>query len=401
MPQINLPCSTAKIRPEIELVLDCVGSSGAGPGCQERVAALIGAGGIDWNFALEFATRHGLMPLFHRRLPDCCPDHVPADVLDRLRVYGRRVSALNTYLFSELVAIVRGLESRGVPVVCWKGPTLAVEAYGSLQLRQFSDLDLIVRARDVPRATEILRARGFVLTPELSEAQQAMLLRTQCNLPFTRERQRVIVELHWGVAAKHFSRPFDAHNFWERLREIMINGEALKILSREDLFLSLCVHGSKHMWERLSWVSDLSGLLNSEPELDWPLLIRSARQSGCERFVLLGVSLARRLFGTALPKQIEEQLKLDPTIELLAVEIVERLTLSFNAKPRMPGLAAQLIFHLRARRRWQDKVRYLGFVFSPTDEDLHRFRLPKHLTFAYYALRPLRLFFNGGARHPH
>ena len=91
----------------------------------------------------------------------------------------------------------------------YKGPALAVQLYGNVALRQFSDLDILVHPRDVLLARDLLLAEGYSPLPPLTEGQQAVLLRTQCNFPFTRESKRMIVELHWTVSAPNFARPFE------------------------------------------------------------------------------------------------------------------------------------------------------------------------------------------------
>jgi hypothetical protein len=44
--------------------------------------------------------------------------------------------------------------------VPFKGPALAVQAYGDLSLRQYDDLDLLIHEADVPRAYQLLIANG-------------------------------------------------------------------------------------------------------------------------------------------------------------------------------------------------------------------------------------------------
>ena len=51
------------------------------------------------------------------------------------------------WLTLELLNIHRHLQARGLEVLPYKGPVLAEALYGNVALRQFSDLDLLVRSR--------------------------------------------------------------------------------------------------------------------------------------------------------------------------------------------------------------------------------------------------------------
>jgi hypothetical protein len=53
------------------------------------------------------------------------------------------------------------LESYEIPAIAYKGPTLAVSAYGNLSLRQFGDLDILVQDRAYERARQLLIKQGF------------------------------------------------------------------------------------------------------------------------------------------------------------------------------------------------------------------------------------------------
>ncbi|MGH9942334.1 MAG: nucleotidyltransferase domain-containing protein [Pyrinomonadaceae bacterium] len=389
----------AAARAEVELVFLCARTRMD----QSRARAIesLASSGLDWDFVTDYAARHGLTPLVTRHLHELCPHLVPVAASSRLRQLQQRTAALNTYLAHELLVVVREFERQGISAIAWKGPSLAVSAYGRLSLRQFCDLDILLRKEDVPRAAEILRGRGYALTPALDEVQLTMMLRTQCNLAFARDERRVIVELHWDVAAKNFSAPFDREELWQRAGETPLNGGSVKTLAPEDLLLSLCVHGAKHQWERAAWVCDVAELLRAESGLDWGRLTLKARRSGSERLLWLGLSLAGKLLDAPLPPEIVREIACDPSLGRLCTIVSRRLLHEDGLRGGVSGLTGQIMFQLGARRRLRDKVRYLGFVLSPTDEDLRRVKLSRRFTPLYYLLRPLRMLATGGPRHFH
>ncbi|MEP6635329.1 MAG: nucleotidyltransferase family protein [Acidobacteriota bacterium] len=382
--------------PEVELLLGCARAT-VDSQRAARLQTLI-AEGLDWEYLLRLADRHGLQPLLHWHLNACCAESIPSAHRDYLRLAFQRVSALNIFLTHELQRLLKLFADQGIEAVPYKGPALAEQLYGNVALRQFSDLDILVHPRDVTNAKEILLAEGYAPLPALTDGQQAVLLRTQCNLPFTREHNRLIVELHWTVSAPNFARPFEAEAFWGSLEDGSLAGTIIKRPATEHLLLSLCIHGSKHLWERLAWISDLAGLIDQNEGLDWQQLIRTARATGNERMLSLGLRLAVDLLGAKLPQEIEETLNNDEMVPALAAGVRRYL---FTPEFTPSGVAGYFRFQLKARRRLRDKVKYVRFAFSPTEEDLVRIDLPASLSFIYYLVRPVRLVVAGSPSHFH
>ncbi|MDQ3472225.1 MAG: nucleotidyltransferase family protein [Acidobacteriota bacterium] len=382
--------------PESALLLTC-GRASLDETQKKRIQQLV-SGSLDWDLVLQLADRHGLQPLLHSHLNAVCPDAVPEQQRQHLRVAFQRVSALNILLTHELQKLLALFVDNDIRAVPYKGPTLALQLYGNVALRQFSDLDILVHPRDVLRARDLLLAEGYAQLPPLTDGQQAVLLRTQCNLPFTRDRNRMIVELHWTVSAPAFARPFETDDFWSRLQDAELETVAIKLPATEDLLLALCIHGSKHLWERLAWVCDMAGLITTQKDLNWQELISRARATGSERMLFLGLRLATDLLAAPLPKNVEVILRADASVAALAQDVVRDL---FTPALTRTGMSGYFRFQLRARRRLRDKLNYLRFTITPNEEDLVRLKLPPALTFIYYLVRPVRLVVTGGPSHFH
>lgn len=384
------------LRPEVDLLLLCARAH-LDEQQRQRIRDLVPQN-LDWNYLLQLADRHGLQPLLHWHLTTVCPNTVPKEPQQSLRVAFQRVSALNILLTHELQKLIALFAENNVTAVPYKGPALALQLFGNVALRQFSDLDLLVHPRDVLRARDLLLRDGYEPLPPLTEGQQALLLRTQCNLPFSREQKRMIVELHWKVSAPSFARPFETEDFWSRLVDGKLETTNIKLPAAEDLLLALCIHGSKHLWERVAWIADVAGLISSKEELNWEELISRARSTGSERMLLLGLQLAERLLEVSLPAEVKSALKADAKVGLLADDVVRDL---FTPGLTPSGISGYFLFQIKARRRLRDKINYLRFTFTPNEEDLVRFNLPSSLSFLYYLVRPVRLVVTGGPSHFH
>jgi hypothetical protein len=169
--------------------------------------------------------------------------------------------------------------------------------------------------------------------------------------------------------------------------QVDLAGTQLPSLAPEDMLLTLCAHGASHCWTHLSMICDIAELLRSQKHLDWQQICRRAGSLGSLRMVLLGLSLAHELLGADLPAEITSQAKADRLLEPLVQQVHKGL---ISATTEL-GMLKTVLFHLRARERWRDRVRYcFRLAAMPTKED-YDLPLPASLAFLYYLIRPLRL----------
>ena len=376
-------------RVEDELVLLCSRAKVDAETCA-RIKAITSSGDkVDWDYVYQLARRHSVLPLIYKQLCATAAANVPPHQLDRLKENYRDNAARNLFFAAELCRILQTFEAAGIEAVPYKGPALAVYAYGRLALRRFVDLDILVRKADTLRAKELLTARGFICGTPWTSTQQALLLRTQHNLPLSREEGRIVVELHWEVASSLFASSLQAEDFWGRLETMRLNDVVVKSLSAEDLLLSLCVHGSKHLWERLAWICDVAELIKSRTELNWNVLVERAASSGNDRMLFLGLCLANNLLDAPLPEQVKSKLEADRIVASLARQVSKRL---FSGVKQTPASISESIkFNWAVRAGWRSRLRYCRLLLQPTDADIETMPLPRPLSFAYYLMRPFAL----------
>ena len=165
------------LRPEAELLLACARLR-LSPAEAARVCDLLEAD-LDWDYLLQAASRHGVLPLLHRHLSGAAPDLVPAAAVAVLREEVHENAAWNLLLTSELTKILALLEGQGIPAVPFKGPALAAFVYGGISLRQFVDLDLFLRREDLPFTKRRLVPRGYEPEISLSENREQAYLKSQ------------------------------------------------------------------------------------------------------------------------------------------------------------------------------------------------------------------------------
>ena len=344
---------------------------------------------IDWEYVFQLARRHSIVPLVYVQLQQHAPDLVPPQFLSKLKKHYFENSARNTLLTAELCRLISLFAEAGVETIPYKGPVLARFAYGDVALRRFVDLDVIVKKSDVLKTRDILLREGYTPSKSLSLDQQEILLRTQHNMQFSRDNHRLIIELHWEIASHLFASTVNGERLWQDLITVDLNGTPVKTFSAEDLLFSLCVHGSRHLWERLGWICDIAELIARQP-LNWPALLERAVIADTERMILLGVHLAHQLLDAPVPAEVKQRCDADQRLSPLADNIIEHL---FNGPMHVPATSREIFkYNIGVRKTLSARARYLLYMFRPTDSDLGSRSLPPSLSFAYYLTRPFRLF---------
>ncbi len=372
---------------EMALLLLC-GGTRLEPDRLDQIRTLVGEG-VNWDYLVDLAARHGMTPLLVHHLAALRSKDVPPLILGQLRTAFGHNTRRNLFLAGELLQIVAAAEARGIPVIAYKGPTLALMAFGHLGLRTFDDLDILVRPTDLIPMTAVLESRGYMPEFPINSSRGPAYARFESVLVFHKRDPDSMVELHWRLTPNYFTFPHDPGRVWEELAQVPLAGRSILTLSPEVTLLFLTVHGAKHHWNSLRWVCDLACLLENGGPWDWDRILRRSDEERCRRTLFIGLLLATELTGTRLPPEIVQKSRVDSTANRLATVIRDRF-LHFPERPE--SQFDRLRFLLRCRDRLRDQLRSsLEFAVRPNEGDLHSLSLPARLAPLYYLIRPGRL----------
>ncbi len=348
-------------------------------------------GMIRWDAVLRAAERNAVLPLLSRSLETAAGDMLPPNVLDEIARKKRARTFQTMRLCGELTKLINAFNSESIRVLSFKGPTLATLAYENIALRPFGDLDLLVSPDDVVRAARLLHCLGF---PAWSQADEKNLA-GECESTFIRPGDNLCVDLHWALSRDGLplSIPFDT--LWSKAQDVLIGGIGVPTLPMDDLCLYLCLHGTKHLWERLSWVCDIAELVRAQPQLDLERLLKRADSLGYGRMFLLAMELAHSILGLPLPQTVAAQASSDRVVQRMVMRLRTQL-LNIDHVPASKSPLREAVrmmgCHLRILNRTRDRIRYLKYAATPNPRDRNALALPPALGFLHLVSRPVRLF---------
>ena len=369
---------TAK-QPEFELLLACCGKAVS----DSELAALLRFP-IRWERLLSFAEQHCVIPAVFNLLQDQ-PD-VPASIQSAVKARFQR-NVRNALRFSaKLSGILQKFESSGIDVLPHKGPVLAELLFGDVTMRQFGDLDLLVRARDIPRARAALQELGYQPNLQLSARQERAYLRSGYEYVFGGAAGKYLIELQWQILPRFYSVSFDMDALFVRSVETEFEGQRARTFRKEDLMMVACVHAAKHEWSQLGMLRDIAAL--GRFDLDWNQVEHEARRLGIVRIVLVSLLLARDLLGCQLP---------DGFGVGDDIGICEQLASGFQCRLRNGDRSDTESLNyfrtmMRLRERWQDRARFaVRLAITPSVGEWRTLPMPDRLFPMYRAVRGIRL----------
>lgn len=377
--------------PELRLLVLCARTRlGDALAAQLRALALAGP---DWEKVLEQARHHGVTPLLHRHLSDLGAPLVPTPVLAELSAYARQNTAHNLALSHALLHILKTLEQQSVEAIPYKGPVLAESAYGDVSLRSSKDLDIIVQPHHFRSAADILQGLGYALSDHNPDGH--------FHETFIHTETRVVVELHHDVIQRRFfPTSLELSSMWRERTEVNLLGQRVMSFKPEDMLLLLCLHGSQHAWQGLTWIGDVSEFIGAHPELNWERLLRNAEQARLSRMVLLGLGLAHELLAAPLPRAVQQALGADPKLSKLSRRVITRMHKRRGALRELT-LTPRLQLAMRPPLlRLPLYLRFITLVLRPNARDRAAARLPAGWQAGYYLIRPLRLIRDYLLREP-
>lgn len=318
----------------------------------------------NWQALTSLAEQHGVIAQLDAQLQCVEPTRVPEDVRKSLQARHRAHLIFTLGMAAELFRLLEKFRVAGVEAMVVKGPVLSTRAYGDPGLRQYVDLDFLIRARDLLTATRVLSAGDYEgdIPVEAIEAGKI-----PGEYLFRKKGTRVLVELHTEHSFRYFPRPLPLEDYFSRGAEVALDGHRVPALSAEDEFVLICIHGAKHLWERLMWIADVAAMASGGTTLDWETVKVSARAVGAERMVHVALQLVRDLLHTEVPPEMSNAVEQDRGAYRVCERIKKWLPYAGFAPPSLPRRA---LFRIAMRGSWIAGPAYLlRLSVSPTEED--------------------------------
>jgi hypothetical protein len=350
------------------------------------VAALL-SDGLNWDGLLDLAADHRVQGVLAKRLEEVgfanVPDSAREKLQDRMRAQHLSTLGMTVALFR----ILQDFSAGRIEAVLVKGPLISLLAYDDPAIRNYVDLDVLVRHRDIETATQRMLELGFH-----SDVPQSVIRAGKIpgEYLFQKPGTKQFVELHTEHTFRYYPKPMLIESLFARKRQVLLDGRDVPVLSLEDEFVLNCIHGAKHFWERLMWVADIAAVVARHPEMNWDKVRSGAAEVGAGRMLRVALRLATLVLGVRIPAAFADEIQKDHATESLCLRIQTWLPYA-GVKP--PALPKRAKFRVDIAGGGLAGAIFLGRLsLSPTQEDWAEGAEERRSWVWDAVRRPLRLF---------
>jgi hypothetical protein len=276
-----------------------------------------GKGNVDWAWVLDRARAHRVAAIAALRLrgsPRLSEEE--RRVVEQAREQARR----KTSDAERTLALLAGrFGEEGIPFLVTKGIVLSERVYPRNDMRDFSDVDLVVRPEHVGTAARLLESSGFRLgqvrqtlgvRPGADDLAAARRLtrwfyeRFDYELPFLAGAKSGLlpIDLHWRLAPRR-RLAIEAEALWKETQPVTVGGVTVTTLTSEATLIHLAVHATTCTFAsfRLLHLCDVAWALHRSahsPRRLWNL----AADWGADRHLAVVFETTSRLFGVPAPR---------------------------------------------------------------------------------------------------
>jgi len=329
---------------------------------------------------LEMAMEHGVISFVYEKLKSILSTE---ELVPFKEAY---LSSVKHTMFNtaELLQIAKTLQTEHIDFMPFKGPILSQLLYNDVTQRQYGDLDILIQQSDIKKVAQILKNFGYVPIYPLSETQYRVWYQHAKDMTFIHSHKQTHIDVHWKLMDSDHPIQIHLKEIWRYPRQVMLKGIPLTTFSNEAMLSYLCIHGSKHLWERMGWIKDIDTFTRTQT-INWDKFVHLMQNNRSKRLVLLGLSLSNTLYSTPVPAELHKKIKQHSVFS----EITKFVFLNWESEQNMiANTSAMLKFFPKPSM----KLRYLWkIIFKPSQNEYRFADLPDTLYWAYYFIRPYLL----------
>jgi hypothetical protein len=342
--------------PELSLILDLLRCAYT----ENSSAGIVIPTQIDWSAFIDLIIYHKLIPHTYKLLTRI-KEQIPPKIIEIIQQHRQMIIRQNKLLAVEMLRVLRELHSANIAVMVLKGIPLSLQLYGNLEQRQISDIDLLCRPDQRSAAIDILHGLGYQGGVSGVTDQD---LKFGYHFPMDNDQHHTSVELHWKVFPPYLNVFPDSDSLWPHTMTVPLYNKQVPTLAPEQTFWMLCIHGTKHQWDKLGWVADIMQFMRMYPALNYEQVLQTARGYSSKQMVLLAVKLAHEIFGTTPLPVFQREFTANSAITRLA----DQVKLMWN-QPRDIYFRRH-VFQIEVRQRLSNNYRYIRIKQPYLDESV-------------------------------
>jgi hypothetical protein len=295
-----------------------MGNHGGSSACRDWIAAVVAGRrpatmpGVDAAAIAAVAAEEQVAGLLADALAQAADGDAIPGLIDALQRSAKARAMQELAQQAQARLALAALEEAGIAALVLKGGALAYWLYDDPELRPRSDLDLLVATTgDATRAIDALAGAGYALVAGVGVDDVAGF---EVALRRDSRAGSHVIDLHWRL----LNSSFLAAGFgFDELRAQSIPLPSLhpsaRGLGRAHALAHALLHRVTNMpsgqQDKLIWLFDIHLLADGCDGSDWASFLRLCRDRRIATPVVDGLEACAAAFGTAIPAEVERELR--------------------------------------------------------------------------------------------
>ena len=342
----------------------------------------------DWDYLITTIIDRGIGPLLYTKLPLLSnSQQIPENLNTKLKQAYYKTFSRSTILYEHFRNIVEEFNLHIIPVIALKGIFLSEWLYQDIGLRQFSDIDLLVKEEDGEKCITILEQLGY---KKQQSDKLSVFVESQFEIVHypAMTLNGVSIEIHIRLHQKTENYKVIIPQLWENSNSSIINGVQVNSLTINDLLIYLCLHLDKHFRSghvQFTCFNDITNIVEVySKSIDWNAFKVTCQLFNCEDIVFRYLVLIHNYMNAPVPTEIIQNYL------TLLTEKDEQKFLSYLRGNFSSNNYVET--HLKTLKRIQDlsgKVKYVRDILFPSKAFMIQAYQIKHksLMLFYYLYR--------------
>jgi hypothetical protein len=234
--------SKAHLRPELLALLQLSAPSVSESEFETILHALPSA--FNWRYFLERAIATKLAG-YLLPYPTLAQQHFPPFVLEKIKSYQQLILLHSTFLRAEILELTPKLEAQKLDYALLKGWDLHFRYGVSLKQRQISDIDILIREKDLSQLEVLLQQNGYrVLRYNYKSRFHQKWLPT--HAPLSARKDGMMLDVHTTAFAKEHRIELPLH-LENKTKIALPEAAQVWVLAEAEAQLFLAFHAIKHL----------------------------------------------------------------------------------------------------------------------------------------------------------
>lgn len=342
----------------------------------------------EWQEVLQFTERHLVRPYLLQEWSDQKID-VPGPVHQALQDTVRKITLrilLNQLQQQQVLDLFAENTLDAIP---FKGITWAKDLYQHVDRRESSDIDLMIRARDIEKIRTLLLAHGYSEYFSADAAQRKKIMQVQAEYNYVyydAHGTGHLIEPHHRT-----NHPYAGFYFTYEDLEVMVIKDATgqcHFTPEGTCILMTINNGVNEGWQTLKYLLDLHLFLTKYSDCNWSAIRELLIRTGLFSSLLCGIGLCAEIFGDTIPKEYFKATKKQRIRKL----VNNRMSVLKSQKNQFGLQMARWKYNFLSRDNPAVALKVLyRQIILPTHDDYRFILLPAKWFFLYPGVRIFRI----------